>query len=134
MNGVPLRGLLQIVVKLLKDLLKPSGLINELLGGGNPHAAGGKSRCENGKLKNLTPADQERLIKILSRVLGKDLPRTVVKLVATLVNGLLCGLPIHQILHTITGLVGGLLGKKGLLGGLVGPHGLGGLLGGLLGR
>lgn len=134
LNGVPLRGLLQIVVKLLKDLLKPSGLINQLLGGGNAHAAGGKARCKNGKLINLTLADQERLIKILSRVLGKDLPRTVVKLIATLVNGLLCGLPLNQILHSITGLVGGLLGKDGLLGGLVGPHGLGGLLGGLLGR
>lgn len=135
LNHVPLHGLLKIVVKLLKDLLKPSGLINKLLGGGNPKAAGGSARCKNGKIKNLTPADQERLNKILSRPLGPYLPRTVIKLVATLANGLLCGLPLHQILHGVTGLVNKLLGKRGLLGGLLGQHGfVGGLLHGLLGN
>lgn len=131
LGHVPLRILLKNVVQLLVNLLKSHGLLAKLLSSGNPKTSSGSATCSNGKLKNLTPADQERLIAILSRVLGPYTPRTVVQLVGTLFNGLLCGLPLRQLLHGVVGLLDNLLGRNGLIGGLVSPHGLlGGLLGG----
>lgn len=95
---------------------------------------GGCTKGANGKLKNLTRADQARLNAVLSRPLGDNTSKTIVKLVATLVNGLLGPLPLYDILHPVTGLVENLLGPKGVLGGLLGPKGvIGGLLNGLLG-
>lgn len=111
LGHVPLRILLKNVVQLLVNLLKSHGLLAKLLSGENPKASSGSATCSNGKLKNFPPADQERLIAILIRVLGPYTPRTVVELIGTLVlvNGLLCGLPLCQLFHSAVGLLHSLL-------------------------
>lgn len=133
LGGVPLKGVLRSVVQLLVKLLKSHGILAKLLGGGNSNAAGGGAKGANGQLKNLTPADQQRLIAILSRTLGPYTASYIVKLVATLVDGLLGKIPLHSILHSVTGLVEKTLNAKGLLGKLLGRKGLGGPISKLLG-
>lgn len=105
-----------------------------MIGGGKAGAAEGGAKGANGKLKNLAPADQARLIAILSRTVSPYTARFVVKLIATLVDGLLGKIPLHKPLHSATGLVGHLLGSpKALLGKLLGRKGVGGVVFKLLG-
>lgn len=132
LKKIPLHSVVKVVVQLLVKLLKSHGILEKLLGGGNSNAAGGGAKGANGKLKNLTPADQAKLTAILSRTLGPYTSRYVVKLVATLVDGLLGNVPLNKILHGVTGLVEKLLGK-GQLAKLLGPKGLGGPIRKLLG-
>lgn len=96
LKKVPLSSLLKMVVKLLGKLLKSHGLLAKLLSGGNLSASGGGPKQKNGKPKNLTPADQARLVAILSRTVGTYTAKYVVKLVANLTNGLLGKVPLHM--------------------------------------
>lgn len=127
LGGVPLNGVIHPVSQLLVKLLKSHGTLAKLLGGGNANAANGPNA------KNLTPADQARLAKILNRTLGPYTSKYIVKTVATLVDGLLGKIPLGSLLHSVTGLVEKTLSPKGPLGQLLGRKGLGGPISKLLG-
>lgn len=133
LRGVPIQSLLHGVTQLVTKLLKPGGILTKLLAGGNKDAFSKSPKQANGKPKNLTPADQEKLEEILSRTVGPFTSKYLVKTVATLVNGLLGKLPLNQLLHGVSRLVKGLLKPKGLLGKLLGRKGLGGPISRLLG-
>lgn len=120
LGKVLLRSTLKVVLRFLVKLLKSHGILAKLLGGGNPDVANGGPKGPDGKLKNLTPADQERLIAILAGTVGPYAARTVVKLVATLVDGSLGKLPLNTVLRVVVKLSKTLLGGKGLVGGLLG--------------
>lgn len=133
LKKVPLSQLLKVVIKLVVKLLKSNGLLTKLLSGGNAKASEGGPKQKNGKPKNLTPADQAKLIAILTPTVGPYTSKYVVKLVAHLTDGLLGKVPLHALLHGVKGLAKGLLKPNGLVGKLVGRKGVGGLVSKVLG-
>lgn len=133
LRGVPLRSVLHGVVKLLSKLLRPGGILSNLLSGGNKGTLSKNPKQANGQRKNLSPADRAKLQKVLSRTVGPYTSKYLVDLVANLVNGLLGKVPLDKLLHGVTGLVKGLLSPKGLVGKLVGRKGVGGIISKLLG-
>lgn len=133
LNKVPLRGVVHSVAGLVIKLLKSHGILEKILGGGNPNAAKGGANGANGQPKNLTPEDQERLIKILNRTVGPYTSRYIVKTVALLLDGLLGKIPLHALIHSLTGLVGEVFKPNALVGQLLGRGGLGKPISELLG-
>lgn len=117
LKGVPLRGLLNPTVGLVYNTLKQSGTLDKLLAGGNQAALAGQGR-------NITPAEQQQLVEILSRTVGPYTAAYIVGTASHLSNGLLGKIPLHQILHPVGKLVKGLLKPKSLLGNLLGQKGL----------
>lgn len=119
LGHINLHSILGLVPKLLikllghgKGLLGSTGIVGKVLGGGHPEQAKGSAKTPEGKLKNLTPEDQERLRQILSRTVGPYTASNVVHLVAVLCDGLLGKLPLNKLLHGVGGLVNNLLKPK----------------------
>lgn len=123
MSGIPLRGLLHEVTGLLVKTLKSRGFVENLLAGGDANAFDANTKGSNGKLKNIPPADQARLFKILRRTVGPYTANYIVRTVSIAVNGLLGKIPLNKILHGVTGLVKGVANPKGLVGKLIGQKG-----------
>lgn len=123
LRKIPIHEVIEIVVKLLVKLLKSHGILSKVLTGGKPGTVGGSAKQANGKLKNLTPADQARLTAILNKILGPYTSKYLVVVVTQLINGLLGKLPLHSVLHSVTGLLTHLLGGNNIVAKLLGRQG-----------
>ncbi len=91
-NGVlqrtPRQGVLDNVTKLLIQLFKPNVKDGNAL--------------SDGKIKNLTPADQKALQTILNRTVGPYTASNIVRILATVTNGLVGKIPLSKIIQGVT--------------------------------
>lgn len=126
LKGVPLEILLHPVVRLVFKTAKQGGSLEKLLAGGNRGALEGKG-------KNLTPAVQEALCKVLQRTVGPYNALFIVRTVGIAGNGLLGKLHLDELLHGVTGLVKNVAKPKGLVGKIIGQKELGKPISKLLG-
>lgn len=126
LKGVPVGGLVKPAVDLVYKTLKQSGILEKLLAGGNKAALAGQGR-------NITPAEQQELVKVLSRTVGPYTANFIVRTASTATNGLLGKIPLHQILAPVEKLAKSLLKPNSILGKVVGQKGLGKLISRLLG-
>lgn len=106
-------------------LLQPRGIVEKILADGDPNVYNANVKGTNGKSKNLSPADQARIFKILNRTVGPYTANYIVRVVAIAINGILGRIPINQILHGVTGLVENVAKPKGIVGQIIGQQGLG---------
>lgn len=123
--GLPISGLTRAAVNVLNNLLKSKGTVESLLAGGDPNAFNANAKGANGKPKNLSPADQARIFKILRRTVGAFTANYIVRITAIAINGIIGRIPLQKLLHSVTGIVENVANPKGLVGKVIGQQGVG---------
>lgn len=133
LSGIPISGLMNGATKILVKLLQPRGIVEKILAGGDKNVFNANVKGTNGKPKNLSPADQARIFKILNRTVGPYTANYIVRIVTIAINGILGRIPLNKVLHGVTGLVENVTNPKGIVGQIIGQKGLGKPISQLLG-